>query len=141
MAENNTNALATVSTNEANIGNMYCSIVPTGNRADDARIFAALNSPEFKLADFINKKLKITDVLVKVVQLVDEDTGEMDVVPQVVLIDTDGKSYQATSKGIFNALQSAYTVFGKAPWNPALEIEIKQRAVKKGSMLTFNVVG
>ena len=140
MAET-TNALAMVSATAENVGQTVCSIVPTGNRKEDARIFSALNNPEYRIANFINKTIKVTDVLVEIRELLNEESGEIETAPRVVLIDADGKAYQAVSKGIFNAVKNAYQVFGPAPWNPALEIEIKQVAVGKGSMLTFDVVG
>lgn len=140
MAET-TNALATVAANAENVGKMVCSIQPTGNRKEDAKIFAALNNPEFRVANFINKKIKVQDILVEIREILNEDTGEIETAPRVVLIADDGKAYQAVSKGIFNAVKNAFEVFGSAPWEPPLEIEIKQIAVGKGSMLTFDVVG
>lgn len=140
MAET-TNALATVAATQDNIGKMVCSIKPTGNRKEDAKIFAALNNPEFRLANFINKTLKIQNVLVEIREIMNNETGEIETAPRVVLISEDGKAYQAVSKGIFNAVKNAYEVFGQAPWDPPLEIEVKQIAVGKGSMLTFDVLG
>lgn len=140
MAET-TNALATVAATQDNIGKMVCSIKPTGNRKEDAKIFAALNNPEFRLANFINKTLKIQNVLVEIREIMNDETGEIETAPRVVLISEDGKAYQAVSKGIFNAVKNAYEVFGQAPWEPPLEIEVKQIAVGKGSMLTFDVLG
>lgn len=140
MAET-TNALATVAATQDNIGKMVCSIKPTGNRKEDAKIFAALNNPEFRLANFINKTLKIQNVLVEIREIMNDETGEIETAPRVVLISEDGKAYQAVSKGIFNAVKNAYEVFGQAPWDPPLEIEVKQIAVGKGSMLTFDVLG
>ena len=139
MAE--TNALATISATADNVGQTVCSIAPTGNRKEDAKIFAALNNPEFRIANYINKRIKVSNVLVEIRELLNEESGEIETAPRVVLIADDGKAYQAVSKGIFNAVKNAYQVFGQAPWEPALEIEIKQVAVGKGSMLTFDVVG
>lgn len=139
MSENN--ALAKVAITSENAGAMVCSIKPSGDRKKDAQIFSALNNPEYRLANFINKRIKVKNVLVEVRDIMNEETGEIDTVPRTVLIDEEGKAYQATSKGIFTALKNAYEVFGKAPWEPALEIEVKQVAVGRGSMLTFDVIG
>ena len=138
MAEN---ALATIAATNENVGKMVCSIQPTGNRKEDAKIFAALNNPEFRIANFINKRIKVANVLVEIREILNEDSGEIETVPRVVLISEEGKAYQAVSTGIFNAVKSAFQVFGAAPWEPPLEIEIKQIAVGKGSMLTFDVIG
>ena len=139
MAE--TNALATIGATAENVGKMVCSIKPSGDRKEDAKIFAALNNPEFRISNFINKKIKVQNVLVEIREILDEDTGEIETAPRVVLISDDGKAYQAVSKGIFNAVKNAFEVFGAAPWDPALEIEVKQVPVGRGSMLTFDVIG
>lgn len=141
MAENQTTALATIAPTDANVGATFCSIKPTGDRKSDARIFSALNNPDKRIAAYINKKIAVTDILVEIREILNEETGIVEVVPRVVLIDEDGVSYQATSKGVFTAVQNAFRVFGDAPWNPPLVIEVKQQAVKAGSMLTFDVVG
>lgn len=138
MAEN---ALATVAATSENVGKMVCSIKPTGNRKEDAKIFGALNNPEFRIANFINKKIAVENILVEIREIMNEDTGEIETAPRVVLIDADGKAYQAVSKGIFSAVKNAFEVFGSAPWDPPLEIEVKQVPAGKGSMLTFDVVG
>lgn len=140
MAET-TNALATVAATSDNVGTMVCSIKPTGNRKEDAKIFSALNNPEYRIANFINKRIKVQNILVEIREIMNEDTGEIETAPRVVLIADDGNAYQAVSKGIFNAVKNAFEVFGSAPWEPPLEIEVKQIAVGKGSMLTFDVVG
>ena len=96
--------------NAANVGTMICSIKPNPNdRATSAKIYAAMNDPEFKLADFINKKIEITDYLIEIVDIANEETGEVSTVPRVVLIDKDGKSYQATSYGIANSVRNLCT--------------------------------
>ncbi len=139
MAE--VNALAKLAATSENVGQTVCSIAPTGNRVEDAQIFAALNNPEYRVANFINKEIAVANVLIEIRELLNEETGVIETAPRVVLIDKDGKAYQAVSKGIFNAVKNAYQVFGPAPWEPPLKIEVKQVAVGKGSMLTFDVIG
>ncbi len=138
MAEN---ALATIAATNEYVGKMVCSIQPTGNRKEDAKIFAALNNPEFRIANFINKRIKVANILVEIREILNEDSGEIETAPRVVLISDEGKAYQAVSKGIFSAVKNAFEVFGAAPWDPPLEIEVKQIALGKGSMLTFDVIG
>lgn len=125
----------------APVGSMVCSIKPDGNRETAAKIYAAMNNPEHRLADFINKKLNITDYLIEVAEIANEETGEISIVPRVVLIAEDGKSYQATSYGIANSVRNLVQAVGNAPWQPALQLEVKQRPTKRGSMLTLALIG
>lgn len=118
--------------------NTYCS-VQGGDRATRARVFNAMNNPTHKVGDCINQVIYVKDVLIEMLEMVNEQTGEYEAAPRVVLIDQDGEAYQAVSQGIFNAVKNAIQVFGAPTWEEALPCLIKQVSVKNGSMLTFDI--
>ena len=117
---------------------MFCSIQGGTIEAKKA-VFNASNNPDHKVGDYINKVIVVKDVLAELIEVKNEETGEMEVTPRVVLIDVDGKSYQAVSKDIFNALKKAIAIFGSPTWEDGLPILVKQVSVGKGTMLTFDV--
>lgn len=122
-------------------GGMVCSIKrESGNKEQAKIIYNAMNNPTYKLADFINKKIVVENVLIEAMDMVDEDTGEIDRVPRVVLIAPDGESYMSVSVGVLNAIKNLYLACGSAPWEGGLELEVKQINVKRGSMLTLEMV-
>ena len=104
-----------------------------------AKLYNASNNPDHKVGDFINKNIKVKDVLVEAIDIVDEETGEVERAPRVVLIDDKGKAYQAVSMGIFNAVKKAIQIFGEPTWEEPIEFTVKQVSVKNGSMLTLDV--
>ena len=104
----------------------YCSI-KGGDRKTKAQLYNASNN------------IKVKDVLVEAIELVNEETGEMERAPRVVLIDDKGKAYQAVSMGIFNAVKKAIQIFGEPTWDEPIEFTVKQVTVKNGSMLTLDV--
>jgi hypothetical protein len=133
-------AIAKVSTMlSAEAGTTFCSIQADGDRETAKRVYNAMNDPEYRVADFINKTIEVENVLLEIRDILNEETGEISRVPRVVLIDVDCKAYQATSVGMFNVIKNAYAVFGQAPWTPPLKMHIKQKAVKNGSMLTATI--
>lgn len=117
---------------------MFCSI-QGGTHESKVAVFNASNNPDHKVGDYINKVIVVKDVLAELIEVTNEETGETELTPRVVLIDIDGKSYQAVSKGIFNALKKAIAIFGAPTWDEGLPCLIKQVSVGKGSMLTFDV--
>lgn len=117
---------------------MYCSIQGASMEAKKA-VFNASNNPDHRIADYINKKIVVRDVLAERIDLADEETGEVHEGVRVVLIDKDGKSYQAVSTGIYSALRRAVAIFGEPTWEEGIPIIIKQVQVGKGSMLTFEI--
>lgn len=132
--------LAIIPSQNAELGSAFCSIQATGDRASDIKVFNAINSPDYRIADYINKVISVENFAVEIVETVNEETGETAQAPRVVLIDSQGKSYTATSVGMLTAIKNAVSVFGMAPWVPALDIEIKQKPTRNGSMLTFTAV-
>ena len=116
----------------------FCSI-QGGDRATKARIFNAANNPEHKVGDMINKVINVKDVMAEMIEVANEETGEVSMAPRVVLIDDKGEAYQAVSQGIFNAVKNAIQVFGAPTWDEPLPCLIKQVQVKNGSMLTFDI--
>ena len=120
----------------------YYSIVPQ-TREEGVQVYNAVNNPDFRIADYINKTIAVKHVLIETVELESKDNPfEKDLVPRTVLIDDKGKSYVAVSFGIFNSMKRVVQMFGEpSTWDKPLNIEIKQ--IKKGenSILTLNIVG
>ena len=121
-----------------NASTVYCS-VKGGDRLTKAKVYNAMNNPEHKVGDMINKTINVKDVLVEIIELANEETGEVEEAPRVVLIDDKGQAYQAVSQGIFSAVKNAIQVFGAPTWEEPLPCLIKQVPVKSGSMLTFDI--
>lgn len=117
---------------------MFCSI-QGGSYDTKVSVFNASNNPDHKVGDYINKTIKVKDVLAELIEVTNDETGETEIAPRVVLIDMNGESYQAVSKGLFNALKKAIAIFGAPTWDEGLTVLIKQVKVGKGSMLTFDV--
>lgn len=125
----------------AAVGTIVSSIkADPSDREAAKKVYNAMNNPEHRIADYINKKIKVTDYLIEIAEIANEETGEVSTVPRVVLLDDKGASYQAVSVGMANALRNLCIACGNAPWNPAIELEIKQQPTKNGSMLTAVMV-
>ena len=131
----------------AGIGAMVTSLRANPNdRAASVRVFNAMNNPTDRVASHINETIEIQDYLVEMVEIEDTDSygnglDTFSVVPRVVLVAPDGTSYQATSYGIANAVRNVAMVCGDAPWNPPVQLKVKQVPTKRGSMLTVDMVG
>lgn len=116
----------------------FCSMKAESHE-DKAKLFNAMNNPDKRLADCINMTIPVKDLYIEVVNCTNEETGEVNACPRIVLIDDKGVSYQAVSIGIYSALKKAIQVFGAPTWAAPVKMEVKQ--ITKGSkkMLTLNV--
>lgn len=107
---------------------------------EKARLFNAMNNPDERLADCINKQIKAKDLYIEVVNCTNEETGEVTACPRIVIIDEKGKSYQAVSIGIYSALKKVIQVYGAPTWATPVNLEVKQVTKGNKKMLTLNVV-
>lgn len=147
QATEQTNAITVQNITNAASGAMITSLRANPNdRAASVRVFNAMNNPTDRVANHINETIEVQDYLIEMTQIEDTDSygnglGSYSVVPRVVLVAPDGTSYQAVSYGIANAVRNVVIVCGDAPWNPAVQLKIKQVPTKRGSMLTVDMVG
>lgn len=117
-----------------------------GDRAAAVKMFNAMNNPSEKVSSHINEVIEVSDFLIEMTSIEQQDaygnlTGKVDTVPRVVLISPDGTAYQAVSKGMANVVRNCTQSTGPAPWNPPIQLKIKQISVGHGSMLTADMVG
>ena len=147
QATEQTNAITVQNITNAASGAMITSLrANPDDRAASVRVFNAMNNPNERVSNHINETIEVQDYLIEMTQIEDTDSygnglGSYSVVPRVVLVAPDGTSYQAVSYGIANAVRNVVIVCGDAPWNPAVQLKIKQVPTKRGSMLTVDMVG
>ncbi len=130
----------TVSSFMQDTQNFYVSF-PVTTEDEKKKLFNVMNSPDYQLADYINKEVVLKDFFVDNVAITNEETGEINTVPRSVLIDKSGKSYQCVSLGVIDSLRKLVQVYGEpSQWTAPIKLEVKQVSVKRGSMLTLSIV-
>lgn len=137
-----------LSTLNINTNETYMSFNAT-TQDEKIKLYNAINVPDYKLSDFINKSISVRDVIIMGVEINREvnpfDKSDFDSVDEkrkanrVILIDMDGKSYAATSDGISNAVRTLMNVFGSLHFEDGLNVTVKQVNVKRGSLLTLSL--
>lgn len=136
--------------NDRSIGDTFCSFQPDSMEGK-VRLYNAINNPDKRIADCINKVIKIRDCVIKAVKLseernnvhnwTDETSGKDRDGFRVILIDEEGVSYNATSAGIYNSVSTIRSVFGQLHFDESLTVEVNQVKTKNGNTLTLKVVG
>lgn len=118
----------------------YCSITATDGESATL-IFNAMNAADESIDGFINQHIEVAGVYVQKIMMADKETGEAGEVPKVVLFDSNGKTYATASKGMYNSLCNVCMLLGPPDkWVSPITVKILQTKVKRGSMLSFEVV-
>lgn len=125
---------------ENELGQPYCSMQVTDEKSA-SMLFKAMNQPDDSLGDHINETIDVANIFIQPVSMANQDTGEVNVVPRIVLFDVEGKTYVTVSKGIYNALKNMCAIVGTPEtWKAPVTIKVGQRQIKERRMLTFDVV-
>lgn len=117
----------------------FCSFAPETDE-QRAELYNALNSPDVRISDHVNKEIDLRDFVIEPVELRNETTGELEVAPRVVLIDTDGNSYHGVSNGIYNALSRLCMIYGRSSFPNGLPVRIKQINRGANRLFTLEVI-
>lgn len=150
-----TNSEALCVFNDKSIGEQYCSFNPD-TIDGKIKLYNAINSPDERLKNVINMPLKVKDVVIRKVELVgrivNDGTGDTDDTEnpfttdrgresfRVILLDVDGKSYTATSTGIYNSVCTLRSVFGGLHFEEGLNMVVKQISTRNGNTLTLSIM-
>ena len=91
-----------------------------------ATLFNASLNPDFKITDCINETIELVSFFIERVEA-ENDKGEERVYPRCILIDDEGKSYVASSFGIYNCLERLCKVFGTPDnWVEPIKVQFIQ---------------
>ena len=113
------------------------SSMKTGTHEEKALYYNAISDPEYKIADKVGEVINVKDIYIELIDMTNEETGEVSKAPRVILIDTDGHSYSCVSMGVFNSLRRLVQVFGAPTWEEGLSVKVKQIAVNKNRVFTL----
>ena len=103
-------------------------------KGDDFESKAALynaTTDSKPLAENLNKPITIANIVVQVIDIADENTGEVSTVPRTILVDADGTAYHAISSGIFKSVENLLGIFGADPTKWGGKVTVK--AIREGS--------
>ena len=135
FADEGYNLIADLTTAKLSFSSMKAT-----TQEEKAKLYNAMNNPDERLADNINKVINAKDLYVEIVNCVNQETGEVTEAPRIVVIDDMGKSYQCVSVGIFSAFKKIIQIFGAPTWETPIQIEVKQISKGQRKMLTLNVI-
>lgn len=125
--------------NWTKVAEQFCTM--EANTPEEKRIlFKAMNQPDKRLSECINMTLNIKDIYAEVVQITDQNTGEIINAPRIVMIDTNGIGYQCVSKGMLSSLKKLFAVYGSPTWQEGLAVTVKQIKTRDNrSVLTLDI--
>lgn len=80
------------------------------------------------IADNLNKKIMVVNIVIQQVDMLDEKTGEVKAQPRVILIDDKGTAFHGISGPLFRDVKNWFGVLGMpATWPAPLPVKITRQ--------------
>lgn len=104
---------------------VYSSLVGDDFETKKQLLSATTNS--LPVRDILGKTIQLKNVVVQGIEMENEDTGEVQQVPRVILLDDKGNAYHAISKPVFNAVKNFIGILGQpATWEKPVPVKVVQ---------------
>lgn len=117
--------------NFASAHQSYSSLKPK-TEAEKVSFFNAVNNPQKRLKEMVNTEIDLVHIYAETIEFIDQETGEATPGVRMVLIDVNGVSYQASSKGVFSSISKLIQIFGEpSTWKKPVKIRPKE--ISKGA--------
>ena len=119
----------------------YTSL-PMATVEDRAKLYNITTDPDKRLRDFVGKTIEVAHVYAEQIEIKNDQTGEIQSAPRIILVDKNGVSYVSVSKGVFSAVKRLFQMFGTPDqWSKPLKVEVKQIAKGTNVTLTLSLIG
>lgn len=107
------------------------STLPQGTQEERIAVAAAVSNSK-SISDELGATIPVTNVVIQAVDMVNEQTGEMQTVPRVVLVDDKGNGHHAISGPLFRDVRTMLGLIG-VPNLAAGDKPIKIKVLQEGS--------
>ena len=129
-------------------GGAYTAVIPASG-LERKNIYNAVSAPDYRLRECANIVIPVVAIIVEPVEVKKEVIGpgnqpmgeEIVTCPRTVLIDAEGKSYTATSNGVYNSVSRIVAMFGDpSTWTEPLNVRPKLLTRGQNNIVTLEIV-
>lgn len=101
--------------------------------------YNAVSQPDVSLKECVNIPIAMVHVSIEVCEVHSDQDGDV-IAPRIVIMDEDGKSYQAVSVGVYQSLKRIFALFGTPDtWSKPLTVVPMLTSIKKGQVLSLRL--
>ena len=130
---------AVASLNDPSSG--FYSTIKANGFAERLALGKAINDSS-PLDEHLNEEFELANYIVQVVEIADNGTGEIVQAARTILIDSEGKAYHGTSKGLMTAIRNLNATVGDpSQWEGhTVRIKVVEEGVKPRRYFTIKFI-
>ncbi|QXG07809.1 ssDNA binding protein [Curtobacterium phage Reje] len=116
------------------------STMETPDQDSRIRLAAAVANSE-AIADELGKTIAVTHVIFQAVTMTNEQTGELQTVPRVVLMDAEGSGHHAISAPLYRDVTNLLGIIGDPnTWDKPVNVKVLKEGKGTGQYFTVKYV-
>lgn len=116
------------------------STLPTGTQAERIAVAAAVSN-SVAIADELGKTINVSHVIVQAVDMLNEQTGQLQTVPRVVFYDDKGVGHHAISGPLFRDARTMLGIVGDpSTWEAPVAVKVLQEGSGSRKYFTLKYV-
>lgn len=90
-------------------------------------VLKCLQDCDKRLTEEVGEAIRVTDYFIHDVEIRNEKSGEVVIVPRMVLIDKAGKTHECVSETLGSSLRAVAFAYGAPPWPDGLNLVPKMK--------------
>lgn len=100
------------------------------------------NAKSLASEEMLGKPINLRNIIVQAVEIADEQTGEVNEQPRIILVDDEDNAYSAISNGLIRSIESIMSMFGHpSTWEGAIPVEVVEKRGRSGfRFYTLNIL-
>lgn len=113
---------------------MSKEMILKNEKANKKALFNAITNPNHNIGEMINLEFNVSKIIHTTATLLNEDTGEMEEKPRVVLFDENLESYASISTGVVNCVNNIESIYGTCDtWPDPIRVKVIQKETRNGN--------
>jgi len=108
------------------------------NPSNRVILLKAFQDCDMRLTEAVNVLISAVDYVAHEISLVSKETGELVDAVRLVVIDTDGATYECVSTTLLKSLQTVAFAYGPPPWSPPMTLTVRTKKRGERSIYWFD---
>lgn len=108
------------------------------NPQNRVTLLKAMQDCDFRLTEHVNMPFDATDYVAHKVMMTSKESGEVVEVTRLVIVDTQGKTYQCVAETLLQSIQTVAFAYGPPPWANPITLTVRTKKRGERSIYWFD---
>lgn len=108
------------------------------NPQNRVTLLKAMQDCDYRLTEHVNMPIQACDYVAHKVTITGKETGEVAECMRLVIVDTEGKTYQCVAATLLQSIQTVAFAYGPPPWADPITLTVRTKKRGERSIYWFD---